>query len=146
MMYIGVDPGKHGAIALLRRDGKYHHVFDMPMDSMTDWYNPQTIRDIFSIAEAMVCLEKVWRFPKLCLGYGILWSQAKTLYSVKEVIEVAPITWQKEFKIKKADKEQSMKIARQLFPQAATRLTLKGHHNRAEALLIAEYGRKHCHI
>jgi len=40
------------------------------------------------------------------------------------------------------DKEDSLKLARKLFPRLAGELERKKHDGRAEALLIAEYGRR----
>ena len=53
---------------------------------------------------------------------------------------VSPVTWKKHYKISK-EKEVSRALAINLFPEAAHMLSRKMDHNRAEALLIAEYGR-----
>ena len=52
---------------------------------------------------------------------------------------VLPQVWKKALGLK-ADKEESLIMARQLFPDAL--LNLKKHHGKAEALLIAEYARR----
>ncbi|MGL4500954.1 MAG: hypothetical protein ACRCU2_17935, partial [Planktothrix sp.] len=42
----------------------------------------------------------------------------------------------------RGDKDESRTVALQLFPHLASELNLKKHHNRADALLIAEYSRR----
>ena len=48
-------------------------------------------------------------------------------------------TWQKFFGLTN-DKDQSLRLAKELYPEAP--ITLKKHHNKAEALLIAHYARR----
>ena len=47
--------------------------------------------------------------------------------------------WKKYFGLVKTDKEASRQKALELFPAAARFLSLKKHHGRAEAILIAHY-------
>lgn len=50
-------------------------------------------------------------------------------------------TWKRAFGLGK-DKDASRKVALELFPGAADWLRLKKHHDRAEAILIAEFTRR----
>jgi hypothetical protein len=49
-------------------------------------------------------------------------------------------TWKRAYALLKAEKSQSLVVARRLYPGALDRLKLAKHHNRAEALLIAHHG------
>lgn len=56
---------------------------------------------------------------------------------------VQPQVWKRAMMPGEArDKDAARLKAIQLFPQAAEELKLKKHHNRAEALLLAEWGRR----
>jgi crossover junction endodeoxyribonuclease RuvC len=78
-------------------------------------------------------------------GFGLLEGVA-TVVPHSTVIKIPPRRWQKWWGIKKADKEFSRELASEHFPVYADRLARKKDHNRAEALLIAEYTRrKHKH-
>jgi len=141
--YLGIDGGMTGAISILLPKPGPFDVFtlvDIPMYKR--WYDPEAIVRLMNVHRVIVGLEESYRFPKLCKGIGILWCCAKLAYNVEDVIMVRPQAWQRHFKIKKADKELSLKIARKLFPGQKKLLTLKKHHNRAESLLIADYMRR----
>jgi hypothetical protein len=66
---------------------------------------------------------------------GVLLPNAK-------VHEVYGQTWKTMFGLIKQPKSVSLAVARKLFPTLHQRLKFKKDHNRAEALLIAEYGRR----
>ena len=55
------------------------------------------------------------------------------------VTSVRPQVWKKALGVT-SDKNTSLALARELFPEAV--LDLKKHHGKAEALLIAEYARR----
>lgn len=55
---------------------------------------------------------------------------------------VQPQTWKKLFGLGGADKDDSLEMARRLYPSLVADLRLKKHHNRAESLLIAHFGEK----
>ena len=145
----GVDGGMSGAIAILTNSPSLFDVFaliDIPMQKTAGfkkpWYNAPEIHRIFQSKPMIVGLEESYRFPKLCKGIGILWACACLSSSVTSVIMVRPQQWQKFHGIKKADKNVSIEIARHLFPAQQKMLSLKKCHNRAEALLIADYIRR----
>ena len=138
--YLGIDGGMTGAMSILLPKPGTFDVFsliDIPM--YKGWYDSASIVRFMNVKPVVVGLEESYRFPKLCKGIGILWACAKLSHNVKDVIMVRPQQWQKFHGIKKADKAVSLRIARDLFPGQRKLLTLKKHHNRAEALLIAEY-------
>ena len=139
---MGIDGGMTGAISILvPEDGRFtFDVFtlvDIPM--LDGWYDPKAIIQLMNVHRVIVGLEESYRFPNLCKGIGVLWDCAKLAHNVEDVIMVRPQAWQKFHGIKKADKDLSLRIARDMFPEQRKLLTLKKHHNRAESLLIAEY-------
>jgi len=93
----------------------------------------------------VICIENVGVRP----GQGIASSgkfmrsagaiEAVSAICSDRVEYVLPQAWKKEMGLGK-DKEKSLEMARQLFPDAM--LNLKKHHGKAEALLIAEYARR----
>jgi len=147
--FMGIDPGMKGAIAILLPEPSTFDVFTLVDIPMWDgWYSPEGILQIMNVKRVIVGLEESYRFPKLCKGIGILWACATLTSRVERLIMVRPQQWQKFHGIKKgkADKELSLKIARKLFPGQKKLLARKKDHNRAEALLIADFVRRGiCH-
>ncbi len=141
MVFFGIDPGLHGAIACLDARGVPSNLIDMPLSN--GWYD---VLDIFReltrpFPDSVIGLEAVYRFPKVTRGFGLLEGVAVLVPHAK-VIKIPPRRWQKWWGIKKADKELSRKLAMKHFPGYIDELSRKKDHNRAEALLIAEYTRK----
>lgn len=56
--------------------------------------------------------------------------------------QVTPQKWKKEMMQGIADKDAARVMACRLFPMYANQMNLVKHHGRAEALLMAEYGRR----
>lgn len=148
MYYTGIDPGMQGALATLTDDvGGFGVLFlgDMPMRK--GWYDVHELMRMLDLKKQVLGLEESYRFPKLCKGIGIIWACASLSPKVDRLVMVLPRSWQRFHGIRKADKNVSIEIARHLFPGRAKDLTLKKNHNRAEALLIADYIRRGiCHI
>jgi crossover junction endodeoxyribonuclease RuvC len=55
--------------------------------------------------------------------------------------QVAPQTWKKALMAGMPDKDASRQRAQELYPQCVKDLSRKKDHNRAEALLLAHYGK-----
>ena len=143
MIYIGIDPGLHGAIAILDHRGTPIEMHDMPLDEGT-----YDAREVYSYlltslhtVPKVIGIEAVYRFPKISMGFGLLVGVASVVPH-STVIKIPPRRWQKWWEIKKADKNLSRELASKRFPGYADRLARKMDHNRAEALLIAEYTRR----
>jgi len=73
------------------------------------------------------------------LGYAILWTYLMRAKIVHQT--AAPTSWKREFQLLKTTKRESIRRAQALFPQTEG-IRLVKDHNRAEALLLAEYGRR----
>ncbi len=69
---------------------------------------------------------------------GALFMGAVALDIPAQVVE--PQTWKRYFHLLGKDKEASRACASELYPAYAFNWKNKGHHNRAEAVLIARYG------
>jgi len=140
MIIVGIDPGMAGGIAF----------FDWPPDGkpfICAFKMPGTERDIYDLLAgregAVVFLEAVHSMPgqgvsssfKFGRGYGFLRGIVTALkYPLHDV---TPQKWQKALGcLSRGDKNVTKQKAQQLFPQ------LKITHATADALLIAEYGRR----
>lgn len=144
--YIGIDPGKTGAAALISDEGT-HEIIDYPR-------NPSLIVDTFRgwkvNHEIVMCaLEKVGARP----GQGVtsmftfgrnlgVWEGIISAFSIPFMMPT-PRQWQKGIIDMKAGgdpKTRSLNTARRLFPDAE--LSRKKDHGRADALLLAFWAKR----
>lgn len=152
-MIIGIDPGQTGAIAILR-NGSEVEIFDYPGDERA---LQEIVRKIS--VPTVAILEYQQSMPMqgvsstfaLGVNYGIwLATLAARGWPVRIV---RPAVWKKclgypakvlgqaAAKRKQESKAYSLTLARRLYPAAAKYLARAKDHNRAEALLIAHYGK-----
>lgn len=152
---IGIDPGISGAIARISQSGAYE-VKDLPTmangkgkSKIKKMINPSALRDILEIyhtsAAEVVYIERISSMP----GQGVasMFSMGDTFGCIRGVCAamgfrveiITPQSWKKFYRLGK-DKEVVRAKAIQLFPSAP--LSRKKDHNRAEALLIANYGKE----
>ena len=144
MIYIGIDPGKDGALAV---------IFDGMDEIMVFPYGEReyinTLQNL-SGHNAKTCLEHVTAMPKQ--GVTSMFSFGENFGYIRGLLEangipyelVRPHKWKKEFGI--SDKNQSVEVCKRLFPGVSLRRTdrcRKDHDGMAEALLMAEYARRH---
>lgn len=138
--WIGIDPGKSGAAALIFEDGEI--VADWPGDAtgaadlLTSW------RLEFQVV--LVALERVHAMPgqgvKSMFTFGQNFGQWEGILAALSLpcLQPTPQEWQKGL-VKASDgadtKTRALTVARRLFPDAD--LNLKKHHGRADALLLA---------
>ena len=147
MIHIGIDPGKSGAYAILE-DGKAPIVEPWSESGFVQAMGALPIKEI-----AMAMVEKVGAMP----GQGVtsMFHFGKNAGFIEGVLSayriphqlVPPQRWKKEFSLG-SDKEQSISACRALFPDAnllPTPRCRKPNDGMAEALLIAEYGRRQWH-
>jgi len=150
-MTIGIDPGLTGAIARISQSGAYE-VKDLPVmangkgkSKVKNMINPAALAEMLSIyhTNETVYLERISSMP----GQGVasMFSMGDTFGCIRGVcialgfsVEIiTPQSWKKHYKLGK-DKEVVRAKAIELFPKAE--LHRIKDHNRAEALLIANYG------
>lgn len=146
MTYIGIDPGKKGGLAVIREDGAVELAsFDKRayLDILSNYGDFETA--------AVVCLEHVSSMPgqgvasTFSFGENFGWLQGVLdAYGIKYEL-VRPQKWKKEYSVT-ADKNGSIEVAHRLFPTVDLRRTEKcrtDDDGLAEALLMAEYARRH---
>lgn len=154
MIIIGIDPGKTGSIAVLTYEigkGFYiqEEVHDMPVIDKD--YNEDGISDLlqyFSNKTHHVFIESVHAMPGqgVCSmfnfgkGFGIIRGILSAFKMTRTF--VTPQAWKKEMMEGIKDKDAARSRAIQLFPHSSLKLCRKKDIGRADALLIAEYGRR----
>lgn len=141
--YIGIDPGKSGALALLTEDGQCT-VVPFQESAYT------AILKAASGPSSVCCLEKVGAMP----GQGVvsMFNFGHNLGYIEGLLQafdipyqlVPPQTWKKEFCVT-SDKNTSIEVCRKLFPHVCllpTERSRKPSDGMAEAMLMAEYARR----
>lgn len=144
--YIGIDPGKHGGIAVMGADGEVLDVVKMPE-------TPQDLLDFLEQYkdDSFCTLERVGGMPgnggsamfNFGKGYGHLQMALLALHIPTE--DVTPNKWEKTYqlgssgKYTKTEWKNRLKAkAQQIFPHLGKKITLAT----CDALLICEYGRR----
>lgn len=138
---LGIDPGMTGAIAYLH-DGQYgYDVYDMPP-------NPADLAELigtFGDIE-MAFLEKAQAMPKQgvssMFNYGVGYGTVIGILAARSIpyTLVTPAVWKRALGLTGKPKDASRALARAWFPHAP--LSQQRDHGRAEALLIAEWGKR----
>ena len=161
MIVVGIDPGLDGAVAILSKEGKVLAVNDSPSfetktgKSKRREHDCKGMADILNVvlpgpSKVHVFLEKVASMPKQGVrstftfgqGYGI-WLGIIAAFGYRHEL-VRPQTWKGQMmKGQPKEKDAARLVAQQMFPEVE--LHLKKHGGRADALLIAEYGRRVLH-
>lgn len=168
-IYVGVDPGMNGAFALMAGDPAINPVIlDMPylenkrvtskggvkkvgirrvydLHKLVCWLDPLQ-SDATHLTT--MCLEKVHGRPEdtaitafsMGCGYNI-WPMWATIFNIS-YHTVMPNVWKRRIGLANAEKETSIAEAKKLFPRVHHYFQIKGDDGRAEALLLAEYGRR----
>ncbi len=154
-VYIGIDPGKDGAMAILG----YRDVPIVIPFSESEYANQLRRVAPFFIAtgngvvdqrETFAVVEHVNAMPgqgvTSCFSFGKNFGfilGLLTAYRIPYQL-VRPQVWKKEFGCT-SDKNTSIEVAQRLYPNAnlyRTERCTKPHDGRAEALLMAEYARR----
>ena len=140
MTHIGIDPGSSGAIAWIDNDGPhavkladmtYRDVFDLLTNLRT------TSTNVFAVLERVASRpgQGVASSFKFGMSYGSLTMALVAACIPFEI--VTPGAWQRVMRCQtKGDKNVTKRRAQELFP------SIKVIHANADALLLAEYGRR----
>ena len=151
MKWLGIDPGLSGAVAMLPD----LIVRDTPVVSTGTRreYVPiamaQLLEELVDGAEALVTIERVQPFPKagvvpmfqLGLGLGVWLGVLGALRLPYDFVR--PQEWKRTMIPGRGrEKEASRLRALELWPELVSQLGRKQDHDRAEALLIAAWGRQ----
>jgi Holliday junction resolvasome RuvABC endonuclease subunit len=168
MLIIGIDPGLTGAFAVLDHHGNAVAVHDLPVMPIPEAGPKATIkteidvralytllRSIIPADETALCVMEHASSVGSLVGEQAKLSLAATKASVMAVLRlqgldvrrVAPVTWKRAYGIKEPEKglglpdgkKQALAHARHFYGRDV--IPLEKHHNRAEALLIARFGK-----
>lgn len=176
MLYVGIDPGLSGAIGVIDNKDKFLSVFDAPIITQNKSGKKKKqlssngivaiISEIIGMAEGIenihVTIEKAIVMPQIQgrnggqgtvsafnFGYGAgIYEGVFAAMGVSFNV-VFPATWKKEVFNNTglgANKEFSIILAQQFYPEAKNCLKLKKHDGRAEAILLAGWGRSHMRL
>ncbi|CAH8375631.1 unnamed protein product [Eruca vesicaria subsp. sativa] len=159
---IGVDPDMSGALALLRINhvlgSSEAQVFDTPHLPVLVGTRVRKRFDAKSIVELIrsldipsgstAFLEQSTPFPKdgkqgwYSGGFGYGFWIGTLVASGFSVVPVPSALWKRHFQLAggNSTKDDSRRVASELFPLLSSQLKRKKDHGRAEALLIAAYG------
>ena len=143
-LFIGIDPGLSGAIAALSRAGDIFKIWDMPSvkigrSGQVDVYQLSVILAGFKNAKVLV--EQQQSMPKAgvqsSFNHGRNTGQLLATLDLSRLpwSEVRANIWKKKMGVTN-DKKSALALARRLWP------AFEGRHDRAEALLLAEYLRR----
>lgn len=157
MHYIGIDPGLTGAISVnLAIDGEIQ-LHDMPVMANVkaaekgrkrqhvDPHALTVLLRVFPNRQSRVFLEYTQAGMKGALANYSLGHSSGIIMGVLAALGfsyelVRPQEWKKEFGLLKSQKDACRTMAQQLFPMV--NLSKKKDEGKAEALLIAEWGRR----
>lgn len=162
MIYIGIDPGLSGALAVIDSETKNISFVDTPvveirvgkkMKHQQDAYAISSLlRALSSGKDVMATIEKVNAMPDVGTGakmgstsafnFGLGFGMWLGILAALEIPhqQVHPATWKAVMmRDSTKDKDASRVKAMQLYPMTAKDLTRKKDHGRADALLIAAY-------
>jgi crossover junction endodeoxyribonuclease RuvC len=145
---IGIDPGLHGAIAILDQAGELVSVSDLPVirDLSLAWIDGRALQSIvlnaLSGRPCRAIVERVSSMPGqgvassflFGVGFGSVLSVLQALHVPLEF--VTPAVWKRSYGLGR-DKHASLHKARLMYPTAE--LHLAKHDGRAESLLLARY-------
>ena len=151
-MFVGIDPGSKGAIAILDSTGNPVLLEDMPFvkeDKCLDLLKLKSFFNDFSNSRIHCVLEKCQYTPAIkgsgafTFGKTIGYTEAFLICNQISHELIRPQIWKKEFGLINKEKTSSIEVAKRMFPTVSDRLK-KTKDGLAEALLIAEYCRRKC--
>lgn len=145
MIYIGIDVGKKGGFATINKDGITVNPWDDDKFIMV-------MEVVSGMDECIACVEQVHSMPRE--GVSASFSFGKSAGFIEGVLRanhigyqlIQPQRWKKEYSLGKKDKAESIAVCKKLFPNISllpTAKCTKDSDGMAEALLMAEYARRH---
>ncbi len=155
-MKVGIDPGLHGALALLKDNAQLVTVLDMPVmargKGKREQVNAAELAKILSpwrqghvgTEYITAYLERAASMPKQgvasMFSFGVSYGMALGVLAALgiPVVLVAPATWKGAAGLSKKPKDAARTLAQQLYPDAS--LGRKKDCGRADAILIARFG------
>jgi crossover junction endodeoxyribonuclease RuvC len=156
-LILGIDPGLDGALAFVHVDsGALVAVFDVPTLKLKNGrvlneYQVGALVDEWRDGIAEAWIEKAWPRPGEggvnSFAFGKNYGELRGAVTANFIPlhEVGPALWKRIMGVT-ADKDEARLAASRMWPHSAAEWPLKKHHGRAEAALIAAYGRKQFHV
>lgn len=155
MIVCGIDPGLSGAVAILDHDGSLLNVFDIPTveeahgKGTRSRIAPALLQDelIGDVRVSVAFIEHVASSPQMGVTSAFRFGEAfgATLAVLQccgiRTELVRPQVWKKALGLNN-EAEVSRARAIELWPTQSDWFKRKMDHNRAEAALIAEWGRR----
>ena len=151
-IFLGIDPGIHGALAYvtITTDGpRVVDAIDIPTigTKAKERINVHAVQEwILQHGPFRAFVERGQAMPKQGASSGYKFGRAvgaieATVALCNVPLEIVePSVWKRALKLKGKDKEGSRQRALELYPHAQHLLTRKKDHQRAEAMLIAYFG------
>lgn len=155
MRILGVDPGLSGALAVVDRQGALLYCLDVPTVAVPhkggsrQQLSPALLFD--ALAEmgpfSVAYVEQVTASPQMgvtsAFRFGEVYGMTLAILAARGIrVElVRPQAWKKDLALN-SDAEVSRSKALELWPDQSALFKRKMDHNRAEAALIAEWGRR----
>lgn len=155
MRIIGVDPGSKGAFAVLE-DLLLVGVHDMPAVAVSKGDRTRNEVSVYEInrlvkswagTPALVVFEQVSSQPKdsaaaaFTFGRNVMAAEAALRVAFRFEL-VTPAVWKRDMKLTDKEKSDSRALACSLWPDKAHLFARVKDDGRAEAALIAEWGRR----
>lgn len=159
MIVIGIDPGLTGCMAGYDPDRDFvTAVVDFPVRERVygtgkevDWtlFKNYLFEMIPEDMNVLIALENVGVMP--AQGIVSAYSFGQTVGGIRAVIEtmgldyvlIHPASWKKHFGLTGSQKHDIITMLKNVYAETVPMLTLKKHHNRADAIAIAIAGGKH---
>lgn len=152
MMILGIDPGAGGALAFIDTEHWLLALYDMPhFTEVVNGKNRKRV-DIDRLVQIIrehqpvkkISTERVHAMPQMdvksIFTFGRFYGQLEMLAAAEgiEFKDTDPAVWKRKMGVN-SDKDLSRHRASQLVPAAASLLTRKTDHDRAEAIMLALY-------
>jgi crossover junction endodeoxyribonuclease RuvC len=152
--FFGIDPGASGAVAILTEEGHFVKVFDMPVLEMKvgKAIKRRVSADLLAhevslYPNAIAMLEQVSAMPgqgvSSMFAFGESYGIVKGVFAAFKIPAhlVTPNKWKKAMELN-ASKDGSRAKAIQMWPEQAAMFKRVKDDGRAEACLLAEFGRR----
>lgn len=151
MIYVGIDPGAKGGIAAINENSEIIALSVMSRENLINCVKKIKNEAIEKNDGLIACVEKVGAMP----GQGVtsMFTFGKSAGFIEGVLEsfeipyqlIPPPTWKKSFSLLHKDKNESVRVCKQLFPTAnllPTERSRKNSDGLAEALMMSLYAKR----
>lgn len=139
--FLGIDPGKEGALALLNDSGSVVSLFDMPSNLIA---TAELIRSLPSVSRSAI--EQPFPGGKMgkpsCMSFGMGIGELRGILAASGIpfVMVKPQDWQRVFGVTgKSRGNDSINQCLKLYPDAPLLADGKRFDGRSDALLIARW-------